>query len=125
MIAKTDISARQLADTIVEALQDKKGGDILIMDLRKVRGAITDYFVVCTGTSDKHVQSLSDNVWEECRVKLGDKPKSTEGRQLGEWILIDYFNVLVHIFQEDQRKFYDIESLWGDGKMIKVKQTWW
>ncbi len=124
MNVNTDISARQLADTIVEALQDKKGADILIMDLRKVRGAITEYFVVCTGTSDKHVQSLSDNVWEQCRVKLSDKPKSTEGRQDGEWILMDYFNVVVHIFQEEQRKFFDIESLWGDAKMERVKQAW-
>ena len=124
MKVDTDISARQLADTIVDALQDKKANDIVIMDLRKLRGAMADYFVVCSGTSDKHVQALSDTCWEEVRKKLKDKPKNVEGRPLGEWILLDYFNVVVHIFQEERRTFFDIESLWGDAKIEKIKQAW-
>jgi ribosome-associated protein len=124
MKVNTDISARQLADTIVDALQDKKGNDIVVMDLRKLRGAITDYFVICSGTSDKHVQALSDYAWEECRVKLKDKPINIEGRQNGEWILMDYVNVVVHIFLEEQRSFYDIESLWGDAAIEKIPQAW-
>ena len=124
MKVDTDISARQLADTIVDALQDKKANDIVIMDLRKLRGAMADYFVVCSGTSDNHIQPFSNTCVKEVGKKLKDKLKNVEGRPLGEWILLDYFNVVVHIFQEERRTFFDIESLWGDAKIEKIKQAW-
>ncbi len=124
MKVSTAISARQLADAAVEALQDKKGLNIVIMDLRKVRGAITDYFVICSGTSDKHVQALSDTVWEQLRVNFKDKPMNIEGRTRGEWMLMDYVNIVVHVFLEDHRRFYDIESLWADAEIERVAQTW-
>jgi ribosome-associated protein len=124
MKVSTAISAKQLADAAVNALQDKKGLDIVIMDLRKVRGAITDYFVICSATSDKHAQALSDTVWEALRVSFQDKPMNIEGRQKGEWVLMDYVNIVVHVFLEERRQFYDIESLWADAEITKVKQTW-
>jgi ribosome-associated protein len=124
MKVSTAISAKQLADAAVNALQDKKGLDIVIMDLRKVRGAITDYFVICSATSDKHAQALSDTVWEALRVSYQDKPMNIEGRQKGEWVLMDYVNIVVHVFLEERRQFYDIESLWADAEITKVKQTW-
>jgi ribosome-associated protein len=124
MKVSTAISARQLADAAVEALQDKKGLKIVIMDLRKLRGAITDYFVICSATSDKHAQALSDTVWEQLRVQYQDKPMNVEGRTKGEWILMDYVNIVVHVFTEEHRRFYDIESLWGDAEITHVAQTW-
>lgn len=124
MKVSTLVSAKQLTDAVVEALQDKKGQKIVVMDLRKVRGAISDYFVICSGTSDKHVQALSDSVWEYCRVNLQDKPINIEGRSKGEWVLMDYVNVVVHIFLDEKRRFYDIESLWGDAPLERIEQTW-
>ena len=124
MKVSTAISARQLADAAVDALQDKKGLKIVIMDLRKLRGAITDYFVICSATSDKHAQALSDTVWEQLRVKFQDKPMNIEGRTKGEWILMDYVNIVVHVFTEEHRRFYDIESLWGDAEITRVEQAW-
>lgn len=124
MKVSTLVTAKQLADAVVDALQDKKGNKIVVMDLRKVRGAISDYFVICSGTSDKHVQALSDTVWEDVRVKLQDKPINIEGRSHGEWILMDYVNVVVHIFLEEKRRFYDIESLWADAPMERIAQSW-
>lgn len=124
MKVSTAITARELAVAAAEALQDKKGLKIVIMDLRKLRGAITDYFVICSGTSDKHVQALSDTVWEALRVHFQDKPMNVEGRQKGEWILMDYVNIVVHVFLEEKRVFYDIESLWGDAEIEHVAQTW-
>ena len=118
------VTAKQLADAIVDGMQDKKGLNIVVMDMRKVRGAITDYFVICSGTSDKHVQALSDTVWEEARVKLNDKPINIEGRTKGEWILMDYVNVVVHVFLEEKRRFYDIESLWADAVTAHIPQSW-
>ena len=124
MKVSTLVTAKQLADAVVQGLQDKKALNIVVMDLRKVRGAITDYFVIVSGTSDKHVQALSDTVWAFCKDNLQDKPMNIEGRQLGEWILMDYVNVVVHIFLEEKRLFYDIESLWGDAPMERIKQAW-
>jgi ribosome-associated protein len=124
MKVSTLVTAKQLVDAVVEGLQDKKGQKIVVMDLRKVKGAISDYFVICSGTSDKHVQALSDSVWEHCRVHLQDKPINIEGRPKGEWVLMDYVNVVVHVFLEEKRRFYDIESLWGDAPMERIEQTW-
>lgn len=124
MKVSTLVTSRQLADAVVEALQDKKGLKIVVMDLRQVRGAISDYFVICSGTSDRHVQALSDTVYEELRIKLQDKPMNVEGRQRGEWVLMDYVNVVVHIFLEEKRRFFDIESLWADAPMERIEQTW-
>jgi ribosome-associated protein len=124
MKVSTLVTAKQLTDAVVHGLQDKKGLNIVVMDLRKVRGAITDYFVICSGTSDKHVQALSDNVWEAVRVQFDDKPMNVEGRKNGEWILMDYVNVVVHVFLEEKRRFYDIESLWADAPMERIAQAW-
>ncbi|MFN8394154.1 MAG: ribosome silencing factor [Bacteroidia bacterium] len=124
MKVSTLVSAKQLADAVVDALQDKKGLKIVVMDLRQVRGAISDYFVICSGTSDRHVMALSDTVYEELRIKLQDKPMNVEGRQRGEWILMDYVNVVVHIFLEEKRRFFDIESLWADAPVERIAQTW-
>lgn len=124
MKVSTLVTAKQLADAVVQGLQDKKALDIVVMDLRKVRGAITDYFVIASGTSDKHVQALGDSVWTFCEEHLQDKPMNIEGRQQGEWGLLDYVNVVVHIFLEERRQFYDIESLWGDAPTEHIKQAW-
>jgi ribosome-associated protein len=117
MKQKTAVSSEQLAIAAVEGIRDKKGLEIVTMDLRNVKGAITDFFVIASGTSDRHVQALADSVEKYIRENLNDKPMSREGMQRGEWVLLDYVNVVVHLFQNDRRQFYDIESLWGDAEI--------
>jgi len=121
MKQKTTTASEILAEVAVKGLQEKKGIDIVVIDLREVAGAITEFFVICSGTSDKHVQALAYSVEEFARKDLKDKPLSMEGYQQGEWVLVDYVNVVVHVFQESRRKFYNIEDLWADGKFRKVE----
>lgn len=109
----------QLADLTIKGLEEIKGLDIVLMDLRKVEGAICDYFVLCTGSSDRHVQALADSVMKMMK-EVKEKPVSREGYQLGEWILLDYISVIVHIFQKEKREFYRLENLWGDARFKQI-----
>jgi ribosome-associated protein len=113
------LESAQLAAIAIKGLEEIKGQDIILMDLRKVESAICDYFVICTGTSDRHTQALADSVIEMMR-EAKEKPVSREGYQLGEWVLLDYISVIIHIFQKDKREFYRLEDLWGDAKFKRV-----
>lgn len=113
------LESAQLAAIAIKGLEEIKGQDIVLMDLRKVESAICDYFVMCTGTSDRHTQALADSVIKMMR-EAKEKPVSREGYQLGEWVLLDYISVIIHIFQKDKREFYRLEDLWGDAKFKRV-----
>ena len=121
MKQKTISASHLLAETAVKALQEKKGLNIVTMDLEGIDGAICNFFVVCSGTSDRHVQALSSSVEDIVRKTLSDKPINTEGYRAGEWVLMDYVDVVVHIFQRDKREFFDIEDLWGDAKFERYE----
>ncbi len=114
------VPAELLAEVVAKGMEEKKGLEIVIMDLRKLKASVADFFVVCHGTSDKHVQSLADSVEEMTLKTLKDKPLHTEGKENGEWVLLDYVDVVVHIFLEDKRDYYGIEELWGDAEFKKV-----
>jgi len=116
-IDETDI----LLEKMIDAIQDVKGKKIISLDLRKIESAICKYFVICTGTSNVHVSAIEGGVKKAISKDLGEKPSHIEGNNVGEWILMDYFDVIVHIFQEKTRAFYDIEDLWGDAKFITYK----
>jgi ribosome-associated protein len=120
MTHKTTPTAELLSSEVIKGLQDKKGQNIIQMDLRNVSGAICDYFVICTGTSDRHVVALSESVEDMVRKNLQDRPLSRTGQQIGEWVLLDYVDVVVHVFQAEKRKFYDIEGLWGDAEIETI-----
>lgn len=124
MTETTTTTSELLSEVAVKGLQEKKGLDIVRMDLRDADGAITDYFVICSGTSDRHVQALSKSVDEVIRKELKDKPINTEGYTTGEWILIDYVDVVIHIFQREKRTFYDIEGLWGDAEVKSYENVY-
>lgn len=113
----TQLTTEQLRDLVVKGMQEKKAQDIVVMDLRKVKNAITDYFVICSGGSDTQIDAIADSVEEEilkvCRVF----PTNREGKLNREWILLDYMDVVVHVFKKDRRTFYDLEQLWGDAEM--------
>ncbi|MEL6673670.1 MAG: ribosome silencing factor [Bacteroidota bacterium] len=115
------LDAKKLSEIAVKGLQEIKGRNIVRMDLRNSDGSVTDFFVICTGTSDKHVEALADSVVKEMS-DLGEKPISKEGFEHAEWILLDYVNVVVHIFLGDKREFYRLEGLWGDAEIERFSE---
>jgi len=97
----------------VNAVREKKALDVVVLDLRKA-GGFTDYFVICTGTNPRQIQAVADAVTEALRKEFGERPALAEGIEKSEWILLDYFNFVVHIFSRDCRAFYGLERLWGN-----------
>jgi ribosome-associated protein len=98
--------------TAVRAARDKKAFDIVVLDLRKA-GGFTDYFVLCTGGNPRQIQAIADGVEDTLRTDLHERPALVEGVEKSEWILLDYFNFVVHVFSRDCRAFYGLERLWG------------
>jgi ribosome-associated protein len=109
--------AKQTQQWIWNALEDAKTQDIAVLDVRKISD-FTDYMVIATGTSNRHVQSSADKVVETLRGH-GVRPVGIEGKQLGDWVLIDFGDVVVHIMREQTRDFYNLEKLWSDARRVK------
>lgn len=103
--------------TIIKAIQDKKGENIVSLDLRKIDEAVADFFILCEAQSHIQINSIASNIEEEVRVHCDEKPYHVESGQL--WTLVDYVNVVVHVFQRDERKFYDLEGLWMDAEKME------
>lgn len=112
-----------LAETVVKGMQEKKAEDIVILDLKSIRGAISDYFVICSGNSDKQVDAIADSVEEQVFKDRAEDPWHREGKENKEWILLDYVNVVVHVFQTEKRKFYGLEELWGDAEIEHIDSS--
>ena len=113
MKKKSD-GAEVLLDSIVKGIFEKKGMNVLKIDLRKLDTRIADYFVICHAPSSTQVSALCDSVEDTVRIEAGEKPLHVEGLENSFWVLLDYGNVIVHIFLEEYRKFYSLESLWAD-----------
>ena len=109
-----------LADIIVEAILNKKGKDPVVMDFSKMNNGICDAFVICHGTSRTQVEAIAASIIEEVKKKKGLNPFHKEGFENAEWILIDYNEVIVHIFQESRRTFYNLEQLWADTEITRI-----
>lgn len=112
--------SKVLCDTIVEGMQENKAKDIVILDLRDISNAVCDYFVICSGESNTQVDGISSTVQRYTRKTIQEKPWHVEGKNNSEWILLDYVDVVVHIFYKDARSYYDLEDLWADAKQIHV-----
>lgn len=108
-----------LLDAIVKGIQEKKGKDIVSLHLDKIQSTVCDYFVVCHGTSRTHVNAISESVEETVKKAIGVNPHRREGTGNAEWILLDYLDVVVHVFQEPVRQFYQLEQLWADAPSHK------
>lgn len=108
------IDSKILCDSIVEGMQELKGKDIVILDLREIDNAVSDFFVVCSGDSSTQIEGISNNVVKHTRKELREKPWHQEGSGNSEWVLLDYVNVVAHIFYKEARSFYEIEDLWAD-----------
>ena len=110
-----------LANVIIEGMQENKAKEIVSLNLKEIETAVCDYFIICHGTSNTHVSAIADSVIDETIKTLKDKPFNKEGLENGEWILLDYGNVVVHVFQRETRDFYNIEKLWGDADIDHIK----
>lgn len=110
----------KLVDAIVKGIQEKKGQDIVIADLREVDGSIANYFVICQGSSPSQVEAIADSVSETARIDAGEKPINVVGLPLAYWVGMDYGDVLVHIFIPEARNFYNLEDLWQDAAVTEV-----
>lgn len=124
MVKKTD-GINNLIEKIVDGISDVKGQNIRMIDLRKIENRLCDFYIICSGSSNTHVSAILESVKKKISKSLKEKPSHIEGEENAEWILLDYINVVVHIFQEQVREFYKIEELWGDCKinMIPIKNN--
>ncbi len=114
-------SSHTLSEMIVKGMQEKKATDIVVMDLRSVKHAVADFFVICSGNSDKQLDAIADSVDNEVHKALKENPWHTEGKNNKEWMLLDYIDVVAHIFRKDKREFYALEKLWGDAEITEIE----
>lgn len=114
------ITSEDYVKWVVKGMQEKKAQEISILDLRGVSNAFTDYFVICSGTSDTQIDAIADSIEEEVWKAIKLHPHVVEGKANKEWILIDYYDVVVHVFQKDKRAFFKLEDLWGDAKFTNL-----
>jgi len=123
-MAKKETSADQLIAKIIEGVEEVKGQSIDILDLRGIENTVCDYFVICNGTSNTQVTAIVNSIQKIVSKELKEKPWHVEGLDNSEWVLMDYVNVVVHVFQKHIREFYDIESLWGDAKITSITTSY-
>jgi ribosome-associated protein len=105
--------------TIIKAIQDKKGENIVSLDLRKIPEAVADFFIVCEATSTTQIRAIADNVEHTVKEMIGENPYRHEGMQNLHWVLIDYVNIVVHVMQPETRKFYKLEEMWSDAALTE------
>jgi ribosome-associated protein len=117
---KTKDPVGLLSEAIVEALVDKKAFEPVILDFTKINSSLCDSFIICHGSSRTQTEALADNVIAGVKKKTGLNPYHKEGFENAEWILIDYADIIVHIFQETKRKFYNLEQLWADAEIVRI-----
>ena len=113
----------QLITEIVRGIEEIKGQDIEILDLREIENTVCDYFVICNGTSNTQVNAIVNSVQKLVSKALQEKPWHVEGSNNAEWVLLDYVHVVVHVFQKQIREFYNIEGLWGDARSLKIETS--
>ena len=119
-MTKASNSADNLITQILLGIDQVKGVEVNLLDLRNIENTVCDYFIVCTGTSNTHVSAIVGSIQKTVSKALHEKPYHTEGQDNGEWVLMDYVDVVVHIFQKQIREYYNIEELWGDAKTTLI-----
>lgn len=112
----------KLAEVVVRGMQEKKALDIVVMNLKELKNAVADYFIVCSASSDTQIDAIARSVEEEVEKLTGQNPWQTEGRMNREWVLLDYVDVVVHVFLRDRRQFYALEELWGDAEITYIEE---
>ncbi|HEA21919.1 hypothetical protein LCGC14_2380860 [marine sediment metagenome] len=120
---KGQAGADDLIASILSGIDEVKGQDVLLLDLRDIENTVCDYFIICNGTSNTQVKAIAGSIRKIVSKAIGDKPWHVEGEDHAEWVLMDYVNVVVHVFQKQIREHYDIEGLWGDAKVTEVESS--
>lgn len=115
------ISNEQIVEKIVEGIQERKGKNIVVVNLTKLHEAPCSYFVICEGDSNVHVNAVGNSIKEWVREEIKTKPYAVDGFENCEWIAMDYGQIIVHVFKREIRQFYDIEHLWSDGILTKIE----
>ena len=123
-MTKKSVNNDVLLANIIKGIEEVKGNDIDILDLREIDNSACDYFVICNGTSNTQVNAIVNSIQKTVAKELKDKPWHVEGSENAEWVLMDYVNIVVHVFQTHIREYYNIESLWGDAKITSIKNTY-
>lgn len=113
-------TAKDLLTTITEAVQERKGTGIVIVDLSNIENVICKYFIICQGNSTTQVNAIAEEVINYTREHAGEKPLAESGQDNGVWVAMDYSDIIVHIFQPEARAFYDLEHLWEDAKLTRI-----
>jgi ribosome-associated protein len=103
-----------LKDIIIEAIKEKKGQEIVVINLKELKQSIADYFIICHGSSNTQVETIADFVERHTRTEIREHPQHVEGTTNAQWVLLDYTDIIVHVFQEEYRRFYNLEDLWAD-----------
>ena len=117
----TKISSDELAETIIQGIQERKGEEIVKIDLKDVDGAVTDHFIICQANSTTQVVAIKDSIEEFVRKNVGEKPWHVEGTANAEWVLLDYVDVVAHIFLPEKREYFNLEGLWADAEILEVE----
>ena len=120
-MAKNTVSTDVLLTNIIKGIEEVKGNDIDILDLRAIDTAVCDYFVICNGSSNTQVNAIVNSVQKIVSKELKDKPWHVEGTDNAEWVLMDYVSIVVHVFQKEIREYYNIEGLWADAKITSLE----
>ena len=123
-MANTQATANDLISQILTGIEDVKGVDIQLLDLREIENTVCSYFIICNGTSNTHVSAIVNSVQKTVSKQIQEKPYHTEGSENAEWVLIDYVDVVVHVFQKHIRDYYNIEGLWGDAKTTEIASNY-
>ena len=114
---------KTISEIIIHGIQEKKGSDIFRLDLRNIKSSVSDYFIICHAESATQVRAIANSVAHEMTLSLGEEPWRKEGFENGEWILLDYIEVVVHIFRKEKRYFYGVEELWGDAEISNYQSA--
>ncbi|MCP4884103.1 MAG: ribosome silencing factor [Flavobacteriales bacterium] len=122
-MTKKIVNLDQLITEVIKGIEDVKGENISIIDLREIENTVCDYFILCDGSSNTQVSAIAASIQKSVSKSLKDKPWHVEGESNAEWILIDYVNIVVHVFQKHVREFYNLEELWGDAKITKIESA--
>ena len=123
-MAEKNSNADLLITSILNGIEDVKGKNTIILDLREIENTVCDYFIICEGTSNTQVNAIVNSIRKKVSKEIKDKPWHIEGSENAEWILMDYVDVVVHVFQKHIREYYDIESLWGDAKTTVIETSY-
>jgi ribosome-associated protein len=121
---KEKVSSDALISQIIAGIEDVKGNDITILDLREIENTVTSYFIICNGTSNTQVNAIVNSVQRKVSKELQENAWHVEGSSTAEWVLMDYVDVVVHVFQKQIRDYYDLEGLWGDAKTTNIESTY-